>query len=793
MDRGESFQYRDPRQQLQSPERTFTNRSKGSHNEEPSEVLWIGFPAHLNVDKMLLERAFSPFGEIEKVTTFPGRSYAFVRYRRVVAACLAKEALQGRLFNNPRVNICFAKSDIGPPEHGRGLAIPKLDIHGLRRPVDTLRRDRNFEPSVGEFCSLSSRSFLDDEEIAGDIETVQFGRDTSGVSMGPGPTVGSFEHPRYQRLGMERRISEDRFERRISPQVDRDGHQHDFLVERPRRGPLEDSWDMDHGSFPLAKKIRTDVFPDRELPEYPFSDFEKGRQHMGLPKLFSSLPERQTYNKVLESDFGSKKVPEHSSSLSYLNTEINDLWRNSEANFGASSTSLHAEAKPDNWHKSTPEPPQFSLNEWKWEGTIAKGGTPICRARCFPVGKVLDFMLPQFLDCTARTGLDMLARHFYQASSSWVVFFVPESDADIVFYNEFMHYLGEKHRAAVAKLGEKTTLFLVPPSEFSEKVLKVPGKVSISGVILRFQQPTSNFGSGQHPSETMESNIPLAHQPASETNLNDDKFQPKPVSPDFRSSYKGLNYFSSLSDNFTPTTFSASPKPSTSLSYPASLPALGKIPDTYGDERYNMVQKQKSRELPSWSPPHTRAPNSGYGILPSISSGVATMASHSSSNPVEEHSSLLTPGGDGSKFPPSPVTKPPLPSTEPFPPLQPEHLVQLATFLGQQKHSGRDPPLVSCGDQKQTTAVQKPSIHDHSSASSNSIAPHLSQMQQLLQHNPSLPAVPETGKLEQQSNQQTQNGGREETEADPQKRLQATLQLAAALLQQIQQQSKSDS
>ena len=41
----------------------------------------------------------------------------------------------------------------------------------------------------------------------------------------------------------------------------------------------------------------------------------------------------------------------------------------------------------------TPESDSSSLTEWKWEGTIAKGGTPVCCARCFPVGKVLDMML----------------------------------------------------------------------------------------------------------------------------------------------------------------------------------------------------------------------------------------------------------------------------------------------------------------------------------------------------------------------------------------------------------------
>lgn len=102
------------------------------------------------------------------------------------------------------------------------------------------------------------------------------------------------------------------------------------------------------------------------------------------------------------------------------------------------------------------------------------------------------FFRPELLDCTARTSLDMLSKHYYQALASWVVFFVPENDSEIVLYNEFMHYLGEKQRAAVAKLDERTTMFLVPPSEFSEKVLKVPGRLSIAGVALRLENPIPN-------------------------------------------------------------------------------------------------------------------------------------------------------------------------------------------------------------------------------------------------------------------------------------------------------------
>lgn len=54
-----------------------------------------------------------------------------------------------------------------------------------------------------------------------------------------------------------------------------------------------------------------------------------------------------------------------------------------------------------------------------------------------------------------------------------MVFFVTETDADIVFCNEFMRYLGEKQSVAVAKLWGRITSFLVPPSDFSGQVLRL--------------------------------------------------------------------------------------------------------------------------------------------------------------------------------------------------------------------------------------------------------------------------------------------------------------------------------
>ncbi|KAJ7561886.1 hypothetical protein O6H91_03G045700 [Diphasiastrum complanatum] len=144
------------------------------------------------------------------------------------------------------------------------------------------------------------------------------------------------------------------------------------------------------------------------------------------------------------------------------------------------------------------------INEgWKWQGLVAKGGTPVCHARCFPVGKGIDIDLPDVINCTARTDLDMLAKHVYQAGDYGVVFFVPDGDVDVTPYQDFMRYLGEKHRAGVAKLSNGSTLFLVPPSEFSEGVLKVPGNNCLFGVVLKFQQQSVTYMQAPPPRQQL--------------------------------------------------------------------------------------------------------------------------------------------------------------------------------------------------------------------------------------------------------------------------------------------------
>lgn len=403
---------------------------------------------------------------------------------------------------------------------------------------------------------------------------------------------------------------------------------------------------------------------------------------------------------------------------------------------------------------------------------------------------------PEFLDCTARTGLDMLSKHYYQAASAWVVFFVPESDVDIGFYNEFMHYLGEKQRAAVAKLDEKTTLFLVPPSDFSEKVLKVPGKLSISGVVLSLEHPGSNIGSLHHQQERKDASLsPFPVNASHPRPSTSSVYIPSLTSfPD--SSKSGVSNLS-----FPGNVISSAP----TTSFSGSALAIGGKSDTSEDMR---EYHPHPRLGPNWSSHHMHNTVSGSRVI-------ASEVSHSHVDPmVREHPLVMTramreTGSSNSRDGASGIplsgnsnsaveeTQSGVSSSMPIASLQSQHLTQLASsLLGQQRHSGSNANASMENVFRQANMTSE--SENRFGASQNYTSDGNSQFgqvklpQQSLQQTSSVPAAPhmiqKELKTETQGNQQLQNTStHEEGEADPQKRLQATLQLAAALLQQIQQ------
>ncbi|XP_047321238.1 uncharacterized protein LOC124925313 [Impatiens glandulifera] len=701
--RAPPFSERDSRHRHSSPDPFYPDKSMKSDKtaESPSQVLWVGFPASLKVDEFILRRAFSPFGEIDQISAFPGRTYAFVRFKSIMAACKAKETLQGKLFGNPRVHISFSKNEIGPSKSGKSSMNPPSPPHsksfGRGGPSGRFREDRDF------------RDFTDDDLEPNDHNIRRFHRRGNSWE----DLEDDFEHRRFREPGPNL-VERNTYIPHGSPRRHRVGESfHEMSPQQFSRNgaPYDDPWDLPKETMPPfrgAKKLKTSPYSiDNELPEYPLSGPDQ-RQRVYPRTAPDSLQPKASERNFERGPFAYNEMPDRSMNLNELHGG------RSEGSFQAASSIV-----PSNNDRKRPAPDshQTLAGEWKWEGTIAKGGTSICRARCFPVGKPLDMTLPDFLDCTARTGLEMLAKHYYQAANAWVVFFVPQSDADIGFYNEFMYYLGEKQRVAVAKLDDRTSLFLVPPSDFSEKVLKVPGNVSISGVILKLDTPGSKPPSG------------VPHH--SQSFANPGRFKVDDMSA--------------------------------RLDYSKSAP-LPSFQDSSRSVQRDFMNHPLNDSFESdWSPHHRQnPPNLDVRNLQSQANDGAS-GFNNVPNPKSillETSSNIASAGSGK-----------LPQQESAPAaVNQTDLARLASSLfGQQSLAGG---YSAAGDD-----FRLPNSMSQTNFPSEVSSSQFGQVPQR-----EFQTAPAQGNRQPQSSTSTQDGD----DADPQKRLHATLQLAAALLQQIQ-------
>ncbi|OQU89214.1 hypothetical protein SORBI_3002G161000 [Sorghum bicolor] len=858
-----------------SPENTI-DKYKRNRPMEPSEVLWIGFPPGLKVDEALLWEAFSPFGKVLRVTTFPGRTYAFVQYTSIAAACRAKEALQGKLFNNSRVSICFSRNEGAAPEVGKRSFVAPYSPQPSARPV---MRDHDFEdfPRARPVDSpprdfRMSTPHFGPNRLSRDADDVGFSKGNyfeqdAGIELGHASNIESF---RTRKLGQERRLPEKLYEpHRQSPTARNDAPWkpwNNIPFDRPQRPlPLEDSWDVEDNSYLISKKLKGVQVHDTELPEYPFSEFDRGKVYPEYQRRpHHDLSEDGLHSRT--SSFTDMHDRHHVHPLKNITplTNKHEPWRAQES----------FDRRLGKMDRSTPDHHEPALkDEWKWNGTIAKGGTPICRARCFPVGKVLNFMLPEFLDCTARTSLDMLSKHYYQAAGSWVVFFVPENDADMTAYNDFMSYLGDKQRAAVCKLGERSTLFLVPPSDFSEQVLRVPGNVSISGVILKFQQSNPDYSSPNRKS------LERAH-PSSASNFNTDVSNCEDLHalrrlnpPDISTFPQGPDYVRSSGVSYTPASADFIPpyKPESAPPYVVSQLPQERPPADLPMGIAQGEHQQLPNRLPSGWSNNLDDPNPGSGNS-SLEQGAISRALNNRTHDPYTFASGVVPTGTASGYAPGeasnsmswpsmqPNSQQVARSDQPTIPvsLPPDQLAQLAALLAQQNQP-RKVGLPVDSSNNQSGFIQNSNPHGHATMMpgnsgsipvQNSLPPVPPSMQQLHAHVPvppigSLPAnplnalptsapilgnttlpmppihalvnpahssmpmrpfipplpegpppfqqqtssAPTVQPLATSGQQSSQQLPAQDLDGDPQKRLQATLQLAATLLKQIQNQS----
>ncbi|KAL5998021.1 hypothetical protein ACLOJK_008955 [Asimina triloba] len=435
----------------------------------PSNTLWIGYPPSVQIDEQMLHNAMILFGEIERIKCFPSRHYAFVEFRSIDEARRAKEGLQGRLFNDPRIHIMFSSSDLAPGK----------DSPGFHPPIRGPRSDMFFnEPPYGSGASdffghprpMAPNSFL-----------------------GPPPPNGV---PRPNLLG-----------RTFGPQ----GFD-------PQLGGTEFSGSAGpHHNFPDANQVGSNW--RRHSPPAPgmlASPSEGMRPLRPMPGMWDGHEPNPYHRDTKRSRIDGPPLDDDTA----LSARRIDHLGVGEP-FGASGPlgTVQGFRSPVVIRGSSIERPGhiehkiLPLKDHCWRGIIAKGGSPVCNARCVPIGKGIDSQLPEVVNCSARTGLDMLAKHYADASGFDIVFFLPDSEEDFASYTEFLRYLGAKNRAGVAKLDDGTTLFLVPPSEFLANVLNVSGPERLYGVVLKMPHQSASLANMQqhiHPQEYIDR--PIDHK-----------------------------------------------------------------------------------------------------------------------------------------------------------------------------------------------------------------------------------------------------------------------------------------
>ncbi|EOA26552.1 hypothetical protein CARUB_v10022611mg [Capsella rubella] len=364
----------------------------GKGDGQPSKVLYIGYPPMYRIDEQMLHNSMILYGEIERKKSYPSRHYALVEFRSVEEARQAKEALQGRLFNDSRITIMYSNEELPPEENHTSF------YSGVKRSrPDMFNNDPSFVSSPH----------------------------STGIPGSMRPFRGSNEHP-YNGSEYNDVVTKEPNWRRQSP----------------------------NGTGILPSPTGTGILPSPA----------QGMRHPTRPNPGSW----EGYDPA-QLDRESKRTRRDGSvdGLTPMGVDERSYGRGSGA------------ARPTRGY------PDSDM----WRGMIAKGGTPVCCARCVPIGKGIETKLPEVVNCSARTGLDMLAKHYTEAIGFEIVFFLPDSEEDFASYTEFLRYLGSKNRAGVAKLDDGTTLFLVPPSDFLTDVLKVSSRERLYGVVLKLPPP----------------------------------------------------------------------------------------------------------------------------------------------------------------------------------------------------------------------------------------------------------------------------------------------------------------
>lgn len=511
-----------------------------------SNNLWVG-SITMDTTESDLTELFGRFGDIDRITAYSSRGFAFIYYRHVEEAVAAMEALQGANLNGGLLKIQYARP---------AKPCKSLWVGGISSSVS---KD-HLEEEFSKFGKIEDLRFLRERKTAFidyyDIDAALQARNMNGKRMG-----GSYLRVDFLRSQAPRKEQwAGSYDNRNGNVNHKPQYPHSHEDVRGDDHPSKVLWigyppsvqideQMLHNAMILFGEIeRKKSYPSRHFSLVEFRSVDEARQAK------EGLQGRLFKDPRIKIMYSNDQIPPEQDDTSFYSgvkrsrPEYNDVagmepnWRRPSPNGSGilPSPAGHGilpspaqgmrnpmRSNPGSWEGYDPalldreskrtrrdgsvegftpmgvdersygrgsvaaRPPirGYADSDYIWRGMIAKGGTPVCCARCVPIGKGIETKLPEVVNCSARTGLDMLAKHYTEAIGFEIVYFLPDSEEDFASYTEFLRYLGSKDRAGVAKLDDGTTLFLVPPSDFLTDVLKVTGPERLYGVVLKLPPP----------------------------------------------------------------------------------------------------------------------------------------------------------------------------------------------------------------------------------------------------------------------------------------------------------------
>lgn len=343
---------------------------KADKDGGPSEILWVGFPLPSKVDEDGLRRAFMPYGEVERVKTFPGRTYAFVQFQKVEEATRAKNALDGKLFDDPRVHIRYSKSEIGPIDSPRDAPPPSQRL-GDRQGFST-EVSRGIAPVGGDrFGSPGRPSANPSSRLSGGLRPEY----RPNALMAGLMDRGSSREPDSAPPGMGRRSVNHT-----------DDMEYSRGIRPDSRSSYEDAWDLPDADIVPRESKRMRVYPGggAESPGFDNPWYEQRQQQSSDTGGYigSGGPTYDSLRVPATTDYSLGGRPR--GGLPGADNPLPIVTRPPVGGHALAPSSItSAFAKHPVEDVKGPE-------GWQWHGTIAKGGTPVCRARCLPVGKGID-------------------------------------------------------------------------------------------------------------------------------------------------------------------------------------------------------------------------------------------------------------------------------------------------------------------------------------------------------------------------------------------------------------------